>query len=98
MNRGSWLIPSSAMLLASVLLSGIALGRRAPAEAPDAAYVQGFEKWKAEQTVDLKTNWLPLVGLFWLKPGVNGFGTDPGNAIVFTKGPVHAGEFDLQEK
>ena len=34
-----------------------------PAEAPDAAYVQSFEKWKAEQTDDLKANWLSLVGL-----------------------------------
>ena len=45
--------------------------------APDAAYVQSFEKWKAEQTADLKENWLPLAGLFWLKPGANTFGSDP---------------------
>jgi uncharacterized protein len=67
-----------------------------PVEAPDAEYVQSFEKWKAEQTDDLKANWLSLVGLFWLKPGANTFGTDAGNAIVFPKGPAHAGEFDLQ--
>jgi hypothetical protein len=29
-------------------------------------------------------------GLFWLKPGVNSFGADAGNAIVFPKGPAHA--------
>ena len=81
--------------LAAVLaMSAITMAR--PAEAPDAAYVQSFEKWKAEQTDDLKANWLSLVGLFWLKPGTNTFGTDPGNAIVFPKGPTHAGEFDLE--
>ena len=53
---------------------------------------------KAEQIDDLKQNWLPLAGLFWLKPGVNSFGTAPGNAVVFPKGPAHAGEFDLEGK
>lgn len=66
--------------------------------APDAAYVQSFEKWRAEQIEDLKQNWLPLAGLFWLKPGANTFGTAVDNAIAFPKGPAHAGEFDLQGK
>jgi uncharacterized protein len=65
---------------------------------PDRAYLQSFEKWKAEQTDDLKQNWLSLAGLYWLKPGVNTFGADPGNAVVFPKGPAHAGEFDLDGK
>ncbi len=66
--------------------------------APDAAYVQAFEKWKAEIVDDLKQNWLPLAGLFWLKPGANTFGTAADNALVFPKGPAHAGEFDLAGK
>ena len=83
-------------LLAVALLSSalVALGVT-PTEAPDAAYVQSFEKWKAEQTADLKENWLSLAGLFWLKPGANAFGSDPASQIVFPKGPTHAGEFDL---
>ncbi|MGA7768726.1 MAG: DUF1684 domain-containing protein [Candidatus Sulfotelmatobacter sp.] len=67
-------------------------------QAPDAAYVQSFEKWKAEQTADLKENWLSLAGLFWLKPGPNTFGSDPANQIVFPKVPARAGEFDLAGK
>ena len=66
--------------------------------APDAAYVQSFEKWKAEQIDDLKKNWLPLAGLYWLKPGANSFGSAAENAIVFPKGSAHAGEFDLEGK
>jgi uncharacterized protein len=66
------------------------------APAPDAAYVQSYEKWKAGLVDDLKENWLPLAGLFWLKPGDNTFGVDPGNTIVFPSGPTHAGVFDLQ--
>jgi hypothetical protein len=54
---------------------------------PNATYVRSFEKWKAEQTEDLKQNWLPLAGLYWLKPGANTFGSDPSNAAVFPKGP-----------
>ncbi len=64
--------------------------------APDAAYIQSFDKWKAELVDDLKTNWLSLAGLFWLKPGENSFGSDAGNAIMFPKGPAHAGVFELQ--
>ena len=44
---------------------------------------------------DLKQNWLPLAGLFWLKPGENTFGSDAANSIVLPNGPPHAGEFSL---
>jgi uncharacterized protein len=64
----------------------------------DAAYQQSFEQWKAELVDDLKQEWLPLAGLFWLKPGENSFGSDAKNAIVFPKGPGHAGSFVLQGK
>jgi uncharacterized protein len=80
------------MLLAGVLSSA------APPSAPDAAYQKDYEKWKVELADDLKQNWLPLAGLFWLKPGANSFGTDDSNALVFPKGPAHAGVFELQGK
>src|SRR5260370_4869271 len=84
----------------SLLLLSAGAGKSASSSigAPDADYVQSFEKWKAEQVADLKQNWLPLVGLYWLKPGANSFGTDAGNALVFPKGPAHGGEFDLAGK
>jgi len=61
--------------------------------APDAAYLQSFNKWKAELAADRKQNWVTLAGLFWLKPGENTFGADPANAIQLPAGsaPVHAG-------
>jgi uncharacterized protein len=89
-------VPALAVLLLATWL-GSARAADSSTE-PDAAYIQSFEKWKAAETDDLKTNWLPLVGLFWLKPGANAFGSDPSNAIVFPKGPAHAGEFDLHGK
>ena len=92
------IIAIAALVLASALVSTVALARRGGAESPDAAYAQEFEKWKAEQTEDLKANWLSLAGLYWLKPGGNTFGSDASNAIVFPKGPAHAGEFVLSGK
>ena len=93
-------IPTSVVFCA-VLLLALALRAGATSSslaAPDPSYVESFEKWKSEQIDDLKQNWIPLAGLYWLKPGANTFGTDAGNAVVFPKGPAHAGEFDLDGK
>ncbi len=87
------------MLVAVSVLCGIASAANKPKPATvDPAYQQSFEKWKDELVDDLKQEWLPLAGLFWLKPGENSFGTDPKNAVVFPKGPAHAGSFTLQGK
>jgi uncharacterized protein (DUF1684 family) len=85
----------------SVAVPGLLLVLAAAAEAqslPDAAYRRSFEQWKTELIEDLKQNWLPLAGLFWLKAGENRFGTDPGNAIVLPPGsaPAQAGSFVLE--
>ena len=61
---------------------------------PDSAYLQSFEKWKSELIDDLKQNWLPLAGLFWLKPGASTFGSASDNAIILPSGPAHAGVFN----
>src|SRR5271157_3099964 len=94
----SWKSIIAMLCVSVVLLAGMTSAADAPSSAPDAAYLRDYEKWKAELADDLKQNWLPLAGLFWLKPGENSFGTDEGNAIVFPKGPAHAGVFELQGK
>jgi uncharacterized protein (DUF1684 family) len=83
------------LCLAAFASAVLAADQRA---AVDASYLQSFDKWKAELVDDLKQNWLPLAGLFWLKPGENKFGSDAKNDIVFPKGPAHAGSFTLQSK
>jgi uncharacterized protein (DUF1684 family) len=85
---------STAALAVSLLLASVV----ASAALPDAAYQKDYDKWKVELADDLKQNWLPLAGLFWLKPGENSFGTNDSNALVFSKGPAHAGVFELQGK
>ncbi len=79
-----------------VLIALVASASSNSTPAIDPAYQQSFDKWKAEQVDDLKKNWLVLAGLFWLKPGDNPFGSDAAGAIVFPKGPAHAGVFTLQ--
>jgi uncharacterized protein (DUF1684 family) len=81
-------------LVSFLLLATLVAAASTPAVDP--AYQQSFDKWKTERIDDLKQNWLVLAGLFWLKPGDNSFGSDPANAIVFPKGPAHAGVFTLQ--
>jgi uncharacterized protein (DUF1684 family) len=93
MNRSTKPLFVFALLISAVVILGAT-----STQAPDQAYVQSFEKWKANQTADLKKNWLSLAGLFWLKPGANTFGSDPASQIVFPKGPAHAGEFELNGK
>ncbi len=87
----------TAFLVAAALLtcSGAAAAAESSSAAPDAAYRDSFEKWKAELVEDLKQNWLPLAGLFWLKPGSNSFGSDSGNQIVLSTLPAHAGSFEF---
>jgi uncharacterized protein (DUF1684 family) len=98
MNRNAKSAFSIGLAL-SGLLCMIGVGSPSPVSAADVdpAYRASFEKWKAEEVDDLKQNWLPLAGLFWLKPGVNRFGSDPNNDIVLPRGsaPAQAGTFEF---
>jgi uncharacterized protein (DUF1684 family) len=89
-NVTAWIKRSFILWLALTANIGLAV------QSPDATYLQSFEKWKAELIDDLKQNWLPLAGLFWLKPGANTFGSASDNAIVLPSGPAHAGIVQLQ--
>jgi uncharacterized protein (DUF1684 family) len=82
----------------AVAVVAMATAAMAAVQPPDAAYLKSFEKWKAELVDDLKQNWLPLAGLFWLKPGANTFGSAGDNAIVLPSGPALAGVFQRQGK
>src|SRR5215469_11248255 len=95
-NQGKTFASRVAIRGAFVLLP-LALSLPAVAlQPPDAAYLQSFEKWKAELVDDLKQRWLVLAGLFWLKPGASAFGTAEDNAIIIPSGPAHAGSFHLE--
>lgn len=76
---------------------------KAPATSapPDpAAYRKEIEGWRAKRIEGLKKEdgWLTLVGLYWLKPGENRFGSDAGNPVILPEGkaPAVAGTLTLE--
>jgi uncharacterized protein len=94
MKRKSDVVLVAAFL--SVLWVVAPAADKATPVAADPASQQSFERWKGQLVEGRKQEWLPLAGLFWLKPGENTFGSDPKNTIVFPKGPGQAGLFTLQ--
>ena len=66
----------------------------APVKAAD--YPAEVEAWRQKRIANLTSEdgWLSLVGLHWLEPGDNRFGSAKDNAVVFPeKAPAHAGTF-----
>ncbi|MEJ0055372.1 MAG: DUF1684 domain-containing protein [Bacteroidota bacterium] len=55
-------------------------------------YESELTSWHAKRIEDLKApnGWINLVGLYWLEPGINTFGTDEKNKIVFPAGTLPA--------
>jgi uncharacterized protein (DUF1684 family) len=92
---------SAPLVLIALLAAATLWALDAKAPAPDrpdpAAYRQEIEAWRQERNQELKKEdgWLTLVGLYWLKPGENRFGSDPGNPVILPKGkaPGVAGTF-----
>jgi uncharacterized protein (DUF1684 family) len=57
-----------------------------------ARYQQEINTWHEHRLEQIKARdgWLNLVGLYWLEPGVNTFGTSDKNKIVFPSGTLEA--------
>ncbi len=66
-----------------------------------AAYKAEIDAWHEKRIEELKgaKGWLNIAGLFWLKDGINTFGSDPTNDIIFPEGkiPGRAGFFVLKQ-
>jgi len=82
-----------------LLLLALAGSAGATAATDAAAEQARIEAWRASRAAALRseTGWLTLAGLFWLKPGANSFGRDPGNALALDNPALaaHAGRFML---
>ena len=68
---------------------------------PDAeAYRRDIEAWRSSRIARLTsaTGWLTVVGLFWLEPGKNPVGSDPGNRVALPAGKTapYLGSIDLE--
>lgn len=64
------------------------------------AWLADLQAWHESRLRSLKSDsgWLTLVGLHWLEPGDNTFGSDPKSKIMMTGDgvPAHAGVFTLE--
>jgi uncharacterized protein len=54
------------------------------------AYKKEIDAWHSKriENVSAPNGWLNLVGLYWLEPGINTFGSSSKNKIVFPKGKI----------
>ena len=86
-------------LVAALVLVAAACTENVPS--PDPAYVAEIEAWRAERLERLTADdgWLTVVGLDWLAPGVNRFGSDPANEIPLSEPgiPALAGTVELRD-
>ncbi len=66
------------IIISTTLLSSLIAGQD--------AYRADIAKWRAKREADLKADngWLTVVGLFWLKEGVNTVGVGPGSDVELT--------------
>jgi hypothetical protein len=92
---------ASAVLVLLILLAGW-WGLAAQAQsADDAAWRGDLAAWRAQQEHEISApdGWLTLVGLEWLKPGVNSFGAAADNRIqIHATAPDHIGLLTLSGK
>ncbi len=88
-----------AQFVAALLVAAVCLATaKTPAgEKLDPIYARVLAKWRASRETELRRDWLPLAGLFWLKEGETTFGSAADNKIVLPKGPAHAGVFGMKE-
>lgn len=91
---------ASVLALSTFLAAGAPLAARPAvsakaAPALDPAYVREIEAWRKDRNEGLKKEdgWFTLVGLFWLEPGENRFGSGPDNRVLLPEGktPAFAG-------
>lgn len=67
-------------------------GTAAGAEDAAADYAREIAEWRERRLARLASEdgWLTLVGLHWLRPGRNRFGSDPANEVVLPAGKAPA--------
>jgi len=68
----------------AVSLFALTLSIAADDNSPGSAWKTDLLTWRAQQAKDLQepNGWLTLIGLEWLKPGDNSFGSAKGNTLV----------------
>jgi len=92
--------PAAITVIAVLALTILSAGCGRTRSAVDPAYRAAIEKWRAERLASLTSDygWLSVVGLVWLHPGENRFGSDPANDVVLPgrATPPFAGTLELR--
>jgi len=84
----------SVILATLALMSGISMNGQ---PAMDPAYVKAVEGWRAQHEADYTREYVPLAGLFFLKPGANTAGSAAGNDVLLPgRAPASVGRFLLE--
>lgn len=65
------------------------------------AHLSELKSWHSNRLKEIKKpdSWLSVIGLHWLEPGENTFGSDPSNAVIFPNLPgipARIGSFFLE--
>ena len=87
----------AAVIALALILPGLAV--RAATE--DTAWQTELASWRAQRATNLQApeGWLSLIGLDWLQPGDNSFGSDAGNRIQLpAKTAAHIGVVHFEKK
>src|SRR4051794_24230904 len=85
--------------VAAFLGLAVAGGARAGDSVNAAQYRTEVERWRVERDERLRApdGWLSLVGLTWLAPGTNRFGSASDNDVRLpAPAPAHAGAFVVE--
>jgi hypothetical protein len=91
----------SALFLVLAFLFAFCSTKKTLTREEQEGYESELNAWHAKRIEEVKApnGWLNLVGLYWLHPGINSFGSDPKNDIVFPtdKLAASAGYFFLKD-
>lgn len=85
------------MILKVAALVGLVTIGTAMMAVADEAHVKKVEAWRAKHEADYTRDYVPLAGLFFLKPGVNTAGSAPSNNVNLPRRvPASIGRFVYQ--
>ena len=88
------------LLVIVILLISISCKEKEPEPKGTPEYITDIEQWHQKRIERLKNEngWLTLVGLYWLKEGVNSFGSNKNSDIVFPENaPQSIGKIILKD-
>jgi uncharacterized protein (DUF1684 family) len=66
----------------TAVLVGITIALLCTALAAELPYPEQIAKFRVEREQEIRADWLPLVGLYWLKEGDNAVGSNPKSEVV----------------